>query len=167
MGGLVLRHACHAAVVAGEPWVKAVRRMVYLGSPHRGAPLAHGVDRLATRLSRYANSRTWGEFLDRRSAGIRDLVAGVADTDVPLLAHSTHHGVAASITANEHHPLATILGDLLVPVDSARGAVADVETLPSSHHFHLLNDPLVHEHLLRWLAADEPDEADAVPDEQG
>jgi hypothetical protein len=154
MGGLVLRHACHAAVVAGEPWVKAVRRMVYLGSPHRGAPLAHGVDRLATRLTRYANSRTWGEFLDRRSAGIRDLVAGVADTDVPLLAHSTHHGVAACLTASEHHPLAPILGDLFVPVDSARGAIADVETLPSSHHFHLLNDPRVHEHLLRWLAPD-------------
>jgi hypothetical protein len=171
MGGLVLRHACHAAVVAGEPWVHAVRRMVYLGSPHRGAPLAHQVDRLAGRLARYAQTSTWSEFLDRRSAGIRDLVAGVADTDVPLLAHSTHHGVAASITASEHHRIATILGDLLVPVDSARGAVADVETLPSSHHFHLLNDPRVHTHLLRWLAADEADdepghEADDQPGHQ-
>lgn len=161
MGGLMLRHACHAAVIAGEPWVSRVRRMVYLGSPHRGAPLAHGADRLATRLAKYANSRSWGEFLDRRSAGIRDLVAGVADTDVPLLAHSTHHGVAASITANAHHPLANILGDLLVPVDSARGAVADVETLPSSHHLHLLNDPRIHSHLLRWLAADEGEDTTA------
>ncbi|MDT7744804.1 MAG: hypothetical protein QOE59_3882 [Actinomycetota bacterium] len=163
MGGLVLRHACHAAVVTGEPWVRSVRRMVYLGSPHRGAPLAHRVDQLASRLARYAQSRTWGEFLDRRSAGIRDLVAGVADTDVPLLAHSTHHGVAACVTANEHHPLANILGDLLVPVDSARGALTDVETLPSSHHFHLLNDPRIHTHLLRWLAPD--DEDDDGPDD--
>jgi hypothetical protein len=162
MGGLMLRHACHAAVVAGEPWVRSVRRMVYLGSPHRGAPLAHQVDRLASRLARYAQSRTWGEFLDRRSVGIRDLVAGVADTDVPLLAHSTHHGVAACVTATEHHPLANILGDLLVPVDSARGALADVETLPSSHHFHLLNDPRIHTHLLRWLAPD-----DEGPDGEG
>lgn len=166
MGGLVLRHACHAAVVTGEPWVHAVRRMVYLGSPHRGAPLAHQVDRLASRLAKYAQSRTWGEFLDRRSAGIRDLVAGVADTDVPLLAHSTHHGVAASVTASEHHPLASILGDLLVPVDSARGALTDVETLPSSHHFHLLNDPRIHTHLLRWLAADD-DDTDDTHDDQG
>ncbi|WP_433798593.1 esterase/lipase family protein [Actinomycetospora sp. CA-084318] len=158
MGGLVLRHACHAAVLAGEPWVHAVRRMVYLGSPHEGAPLAHRVDQLATQLSRWARSRTWGEFLDRRSAGIRDLVAGVSDTDVPLLASSTHHGVAACLTSNAHHPLANILGDLLVPVDSARGAITDVETLPSSHHFHLLNDPRIHEHLLRWLADDRPDE---------
>ncbi|MFC5063921.1 esterase/lipase family protein [Actinomycetospora atypica] len=167
MGGLVLRHACHAAVVAGEPWVHAVRRMVYLGSPHSGAPLAHRVDQLASRLARYANSRTWGEFLDRRSAGIRDLVAGVADTDVPLLATSTHHGVAACLTASEHHPLANILGDLLVPVDSARGALTDVETIPSSHHFHLLNDPRIHEHLLRWLSVD-PDEAEFedLPDDE-
>jgi hypothetical protein len=164
MGGLMLRHTCHAAVVTGEPWVRSVRRMVYLGSPHRGAPLAHQVDRLAGRLARYAQSRTWGEFLDRRSAGIRDLVAGIADTDVPLLAHSTHHGVAACVTANEHHPLANILGDLLVPVDSARGALTDVETLPSSHHFHLLNDPRIHTHLLRWLAPD--DEDDEAPDDE-
>jgi hypothetical protein len=164
MGGLVLRHACHAAVVTGEPWVRSVRRMVYLGSPHRGAPLAHRVDQLAGRLARYARSRTWGEFLDRRSAGIRDLVAGVADTDVPLLAHSTHHGVAACVTASEHHPLANILGDLLVPVDSARGALADVETLPSSHHFHLLNDPRIHTHLLRWLAPDEGPDGEGPDD---
>lgn len=163
MGGLVLRHACHAAVGDGAAWVRSVRRMVYLGSPHQGAPLAHGVDRLATRLAGSAGDRArrssslgrpWAEFLDRRSAGIRDLVAGVSDAEVPLLAGASHHAVAACLTASEHHPLATVLGDLLVPVDSARGAVADVETLPSSHHFHLLNDPAVHDHLLRWLAAD-------------
>ncbi|GAA4838889.1 permease [Actinomycetospora corticicola] len=166
MGGLVLRHACHAAVLAGEPWVHAVRRMVYLGSPHEGAPLAHRVDQLATQLSRWARSRTWGEFLDRRSAGIRDLVAGVSDTDVPLLASSSHHGVAACLTSNAHHPLANILGDLLVPVDSARGAIADVETLPSSHHFHLLNDPRIHEHLLRWLAVPDDGASPAVVDDR-
>ncbi|MCD2187501.1 esterase/lipase family protein [Actinomycetospora soli] len=166
MGGLVLRHACHAAVLAGEPWVHAVRRMVYLGSPHEGAPLAHRVDQLATQLSRRARSRTWGEFLDRRSAGIRDLVAGVSDTDVPLLASSTHHGVAACLTSSAHHPLANILGDLLVPVDSARGAIADVETLPSSHHFHLLNDPRIHEHLLRWLSVPDAGSSPAAVDDR-
>ncbi|GAA4858275.1 esterase/lipase family protein [Actinomycetospora straminea] len=157
MGGLVLRHACHHAVQTGQPWVGAVRRMIYLGSPHRGAPLAHRVDQIATQLSRWSRSRTWGEFLDRRSAGIRDLVAGVSDTEVPLLAHASHHAVAACVTSSAHHPLANALGDLLVPVDSAGGAVADVEPLTSSHHFHLLNDPDVHEHLMRWLTAeDEP-----------
>jgi pimeloyl-ACP methyl ester carboxylesterase len=158
MGGLVLRHACHHAVQTGQPWVGAVRRMIYLGSPHRGAPLAHRVDQLATQLSRWSRSRTWGEFLDRRSAGIRDLVAGVSDTEVPLLAHASHHAVAACVTSSEHHPLANALGDLLVPVDSARGALTDVEPLTSSHHFHLLNDPDVHEHLIRWLTA--PDDED-------
>ncbi|GAA4926492.1 PGAP1-like protein [Actinomycetospora succinea] len=157
MGGLVLRHACHHAVQTGQPWVGAVRRMVYLGSPHRGAPLAHRVDQLASQLSRWSNARTWGEFLDRRSAGIRDLVAGVSDTEVPLLAHASHHAVAACVTSSPDHPLANALGDLLVPVDSAGGAVADVEPLTSSHHFHLLNDPDVHDHLLRWLTTeDEP-----------
>lgn len=155
MGGLMLRHACHHAVQTGQPWVGAVRRMIYLGSPHRGAPLAHRVDQLATRLSRWSRSRAWGEFLDRRSAGIRDLVAGVSDTEVPLLAHASHHAVAACVTSSAHHPLANALGDLLVPVDSARGALTDVEPLTSSHHFHLLNDPDVHHHVLRWLTEDD------------
>src|SRR5205823_4204237 len=96
-----------------------------------------------------------------------DLVAGVADTDVPLLASSSHHGVAACLTASPHHPLANILGDLLVPVDSARGALTDVETIPSSHHFHLLNDPRIHEHLLRWLSVDEDEaEFEVLPDDE-
>ncbi|MFC5141633.1 esterase/lipase family protein [Actinomycetospora rhizophila] len=168
MGGLVLRHACHHAVQTGQPWVGAVRRMVYLGSPHRGAPLAHRVDQLATQLSRWSRSlatrsgaelapgmRTWGEFLDRRSAGIRDLVAGVSDTEVPLLAHASHHAVAACVTSSAHSPLANALGDLLVPVDSAGGSVTDVEPLTSSHHFHLLNDPDVHDHLMRWLSVED------------
>ena len=162
MGGLVLRHACHHAVEHGASWVGAVQRMVYLGSPHRGAPLALGVERLAAGLARNARSRAWSDFLDRRSAGIHDLVAGVSDRDVPLLASSSHHAVAACLTSSPHHPLANLLGDLLVPVDSARGAITDVEALPSSHHFHLLNDPDVHAHLLRWLGAD-PD-PEPVPD---
>ena len=183
MGGLVLRHACHHAVATGQPWVGAVRRMVYLGSPHRGAPLAHRVDQLASQLSRWSNSwarsrrgstptakldrvvGTWGEFLDRRSAGIRDLVAGVSDTEVPLLAHASHHAVAACLTSSAHHPLANALGDLLVPVDSAGGAVTDVEPLTSSHHFHLLNDPDVHGHLLRWLADPEDGPEDGPEDD--
>jgi hypothetical protein len=161
MGGLLLRHACHHAVRTGQPWVGAVRRMIYLGSPHRGAPLAHRVDQLATQLQRWSRSRAWAEFLDRRSAGIHDLVAGVSDTEVPLLAHASHHAVAACLTSSAHHPLsaysslANALGDLLVPVDSAGGAITDVEPLTSSHHFHLLNDPDVHEHLLRWLAVED------------
>lgn len=69
MGGLVLRHTCHHAVATGAPWASAVRRMIYLGSPHRGAPLAHRVDQLAERLPRYGRSRPWSEFLDRRRPG--------------------------------------------------------------------------------------------------
>jgi hypothetical protein len=167
MGGLMLRHACHHAVQTGQPWVGAVRRMIYLGSPHRGAPLAHRVDQLATRLQHWSRSRAWSEFLDRRSQGIHDLVTGVSDTEVPLLAHASHHAVAACLTSSPHHPLANALGDLLVPVDSAGGAISDVEPLTSSHHFHLLNDPDVHEHLLRWLAVeDDEDEADNADDER-
>ena len=40
MGGLVIRSACHYGSEDGAPWVRHVRHVFYLGSPHLGAPLA-------------------------------------------------------------------------------------------------------------------------------
>ena len=40
MGGLVIRSACHYGSEDGAAWVRRVRHVFYLGSPHLGAPLA-------------------------------------------------------------------------------------------------------------------------------
>lgn len=39
MGGLVTRSACHLAIEQGMAWPKHLRAMVFLGTPHHGAPL--------------------------------------------------------------------------------------------------------------------------------
>lgn len=39
MGGLVSRSACHSGEAAGHAWRKRLRALVFLGSPHHGAPL--------------------------------------------------------------------------------------------------------------------------------
>ena len=38
MGGLVTRSACHQAGQAGQRWPRLLRKLVFLGTPHHGAP---------------------------------------------------------------------------------------------------------------------------------
>jgi hypothetical protein len=42
MGGLVMRSACHLAQQQAMAWPGALRAMVFLGTPHHGAPLERG-----------------------------------------------------------------------------------------------------------------------------
>ena len=42
MGGLVARSAVHQAAQAGMTWPRKLRRLVFLGTPHHGAPLERG-----------------------------------------------------------------------------------------------------------------------------
>src|SRR5215210_5048789 len=47
MGGLVSRSACHQAALEQAAWVRRVRHVISLGTPHMGAPLAQGVHYLS------------------------------------------------------------------------------------------------------------------------
>ena len=77
MGGLVARSACHHGQQAGHAWPKSLRKLVFLGTPHHGAPLergGHGLD-LVMDLSPY--SMPFTRLSKARSAGITDLRHGV------------------------------------------------------------------------------------------
>src|SRR5829696_522032 len=117
MGGLVARSACHQAAERGDAWVRRVRHVVSLGSPHMGAPLAQGVHWASAALHAPPESRPLASLLRRRSAGIRDLRHGsLVDADwkdcdpdalraracreIPLLEGATHCFVAATVTGN-------------------------------------------------------------------
>ncbi len=118
VGGLVVRSACHLGSEAGQHWVSRVRHVVYLGSPHLGAPLEKATN-VATRvLSLFDTTatRVISDLLKTRSAGVKDLRFGnLVDEDwldydpdelmtnrrvaVPWLATARHHlavGLAAS-----------------------------------------------------------------------
>jgi pimeloyl-ACP methyl ester carboxylesterase len=178
MGGLVARSGCHQAAEGGYAWVRRVRQVVSLGSPHMGAPLAQGVHWAAAALHKVPETRPLAQFLRRRSAGIRDLrqgslvdedwrdcdpdaLAAVACREVPLLEGATHCFVAATITRNARHPVGRLLGDWLVLEPSASGRSRtrripfDAEYgmhLGGVHHIALLNHPAVYERLRGWLA---------------
>jgi pimeloyl-ACP methyl ester carboxylesterase len=177
MGGLVARSACYQASAGDQRWTQHVRHVVSLGSPHMGAPLEQGVHVASAALHLLPETRMFGAFLRRRSAGIRDLRYGslvdedwrdqdpdalraAACKEVPLLEGATHCFVSATITRSPQHPLGRLLGDILVLTPSATGR-ARTRRIPfeaehghhvsPAHHFALLNHPQVYERLRGWL----------------
>ncbi len=187
MGGLVARSAAHQAHEQDQAWVRRVRHVVSLGTPHMGAPLEQGAHRAALALDKLPETRMLGSFLKKRSAGIRDLRHGslvdedwrdrdpealraVACQEVPLLPWATHFFVSATVTRDPNHPLGRLLGDILVlkPSASGRGKARRIpfreehgHHVGGTHHLALLNHPEVYERLRDWLAT--APEALAIP----
>lgn len=175
MGGLILRSAAHHAG-ATAAWTSRVRHAFYLGSPHRGAPLEKVANAAAWLLGWSDVTRPLAAALNVRSRGIKDLRFGAlceadwqdADvdallddrtTDLPLLDGATHHFIAATLTRDPHHPLAGVVGDVLVRPASAFGRrqhtrvpLARPRRLGALTHLDLLNHPAVYEQLRLALA---------------
>lgn len=151
MGGLVVRLACAHGVARASRWPELVRHVVYLGSPHAGASLARAVTTASGLLARRPVTAAWAEFLDLRSAGIHDLDSGVPPAGAPPLSSARYHSVVAELTRSERHPVARLLGDLLVGSPSTDIGVGDRLRIAPAHHFDLLNHPLVYRALRGWL----------------
>lgn len=174
MGGLVARAACHQAQRSDHTWVMRVQHVVYLGTPHLGAPLEQWVSRLSSVLGRLNETRALATVLDRRSVGIKDLHPGMpfesqlpkhanhAERQVPclpLLPGANHYAISATITTRRGNPIGRLVGDLLVRPASARGSkhiffpAGHTRHFGGLHHFDLLNHPTVYGALREWLSA--------------
>ncbi|WP_432478799.1 lipase family alpha/beta hydrolase [Nocardioides sp. GXQ0305] len=158
LGGLVMRAAAAVTTPDDRPWTSLVTDVVTLGTPHLGAPLAGQVGTGSSLLGRLPESAALGRILDQRSAGVLDLVAGLAE-DVPPLPHARYRLVAGTVTGSPRHPVGAWLGDGLVRPPSAYGRGrgvdlfpgAEVLHVPGAGHFDLLNHPRVGEALRAWL----------------
>ena len=163
LGGVVSRSACAHARAHGFQWLRKLRHLVFLGTPHLGSPLergGHSLDRLLD-LSPYLSA--FSRLGKARSQGIRDLRHGLDSADVPL-----PHGVRCFAVAGCRSKASSsvqqrMLGDGLVPVDSALGKSGSrhrslglrKENQWVAHrtgHLDLLNSPDVYQQLRRWLA---------------
>jgi hypothetical protein len=183
MGGLVIRGAGHAGTEGGHHWPALVDTTISLGTPHLGAPLAQAAHLATWALGAVPETRPIAAILRARSAGIKDLrhgslvdaewetldpdaLRGFQRADVPLLEAARHHVVAATLTDSPDHPLARIVGDLLVLGPSAHGLqgrrrVVAFEDDSCRHvgghgHFDLLNSPACDDLLREWLAPRAP-----------
>lgn len=175
MGGLVTRSACHHARCTGSSWVERLGEIVFLGTPHLGAPLARGVHwaNHALGASPYTAAlallgRVW-------SAGAADLRQGyLVDEDWsgrdpadPKLPTPTPvplpDGVRCYAIAGCRERTGRLLGDGLVTVRSALGDASEPRrslAIPDGRrwvatgvdHFGLLERGDVYDRVRAWLA---------------
>jgi len=178
MGGLVARSACVYGEAAGHSWRRPLSSMVFLGTPHDGAPL----EKLGAWVERFIGAipyaKAFGRISKTRSAGITDLRFGfLIDEDwrdhdrcerkgdcrrpIPLPEGVACFAIAATKAATVGALGADLIGDGLVPVASALGEHAERArlafaperrwTFTEMDHFDLLDSPEVFERIGRWL----------------
>lgn len=169
MGGLVTRSACHYGT--GSEWRTRLKTLVFLGSPHHGAPLERGGHRFERVASRIPFAAALAGLGSGRSAGITDLRYGnLVDEDwlgrdrfsdgedrrrvVPLPA-----GVDCRLVAGDTRGLG---GDGLVGIASALGEHVDPahdlyvppdrkHVRAGADHFDLLHDGPLRERIGAWF----------------
>lgn len=180
MGGLVARSAIDQAVTRRLAWSRLPLRVVFLGTPHHGAPLERAGSWFDMLIGLSPYSAPFMRLGKLRSAGIQDLRHGslrdadwqdrdgdgLADgrTPMPLPDPSIAYAIAAS-TQNKAatHPRKSVSGDGLVPVASALGQHSDPRfdlVIPQTHrwvahginHLDLLGSQAVYQRLRNWLA---------------
>lgn len=179
MGGLVIRSASWYGSELSLPWAELLKNALYLGSPHHGAALAKASHLLTFVMGkfRYASPFALGQHT---SAGIKDLRHGnLLDEDwqgfdqddfhpdhrkpVPLQEGTRHYFIAATIGNSASDLPSTMVGDLLVRLDSAKGQHGDdlrklsirpenCRVFEKLNHLDLLDNKVVHDQMLEWLA---------------
>ncbi|MFA7321627.1 MAG: hypothetical protein WC000_09210 [Dokdonella sp.] len=139
MGGLLARSACEDARRTGKSWIRHLRDLVFIGTPHDGSPL----ERTGNRLDALLGASPYTVALSRlgkvRSAGITDLRhANLDDADwhdhdrfksrrvrreaVPLPEGVRCYAIAGSVARRPNGLSERLAGDGLVPLFSALGS---------------------------------------------
>jgi pimeloyl-ACP methyl ester carboxylesterase len=179
MGGLVARSACHYGELAGHTWSQRLRKMVFLGTPHHGAPLERGGNWVNVILELSPYTAALARLAKIRSAGITDLRHGsILDEDwqhgdrfararkpraVPLPAGVPCYAVGVTRAKAAGKAEKVLPGDGLVPLDSALGRHAEPGRcleIPESrqwighdmNHLDLLDSAEVCAQLRSWLS---------------
>ena len=179
MGGLVMRSALHYAQQEGLHWPDRIGNIVFLGTPHHGAPLERAGNWLNVILGATPYTKPFTALGRLRSAGITDLRYGnVLHEDwhghdrfhlkpdtrrfTPLPETMGCHTVAATL-AEKRGPLADhLVGDGIVPLRSALGQHKQAQRSLAfdessqmiaykTNHMDLLNNPEVLDQIVQWL----------------
>lgn len=180
MGGLVTRAAIEAGRRQGASWLSLGAHAIYLGSPHHGAPLERGAHQLQAMAEINPFFASLGRLTRVRSAGITDLrhgniveedwrgndrfhhAAGRKRRPLPLDPAFRHHAVAGTLGLTPGDMTDRMLGDGLVPIDSAFGRHADAAydfglgaadrlLVTQTGHLDLLSSMTVAEAMAKWL----------------
>jgi pimeloyl-ACP methyl ester carboxylesterase len=179
MGGLVARSACHYGKKARHKWPGKLRHLVFLGTPHHGAPLERTSNLLVGMLGRSALTAPLARLGQLRSAGITDLRYGnLLDEDwqgldrfehaddpripVPLPRGVRCYAIAGTTGRRRGDIRDRLLGDGVIPLATALGhhehpgrviSFARNRTWVAFgiHHLDLLSRAEVYDRIRGWL----------------
>ena len=179
MGGLVSRSAIYQAQESGYKWPQHLQKIIFLGSPHHGAPLEKTGNLLDHILEINRYSAPFTNLLKIRSAGITDLRYGnLVATDwrdqnrfklqsdrrkpIPLPENVDCYTIAASKAEKSKAPIDNLVGDGLVTVPSALGKHKNPLfqlKFPPDHqwigrqmnHWDLLDHPEISVKIKTWM----------------
>lgn len=179
MGGLVVRSSVHAATQTSMRWLKQLQTLIFLGTPHHGAPLEWAGNRVDVILASTPHTAPFAHLAKLRSSGITDLRYGLLldedwagrdrfrrspdhRTALPLPEGVACYAVAGTVAGNRGLLAERLVGDGLVPLHSALGFHEDPArclhfaktatfTAYRTNHMALLSSPEVGAQLLKWL----------------
>jgi pimeloyl-ACP methyl ester carboxylesterase len=179
MGGLLIRSAFYCAQQDGLRWPGKLKNVVFLGTPHHGAPLERAGNWLDILLGSTPYTAPLAQLGKLRSTGVTDLRYGLLlDGDwqgrdrferahdqrqpVPLPEGIACYCVAATLAARRSTLSDRLIGDGLVPLRSALGQHDEGQrclvfakdsqwTAFRTGHMELLSRPEVTRQLLHWL----------------
>jgi pimeloyl-ACP methyl ester carboxylesterase len=178
MGGLVTRSALHLGQQKQNKWTKHLKKILFLGTPHHGAPLERVGNYLDTILEHIPYTKPFARLGKIRSAGVTDLRYGnLVDEDwqgkdrfkiqrdqrqhIPLPEQVECYSIAADY-GYETGASSRLLGDRLVDVKSALGQHKNTaltlhfrkENTWIAHentHLDLLSNPKIYTKIKEWL----------------
>lgn len=181
MGGLVARSACHYAKESDYLWLKHLRKIVCLGTPHHGTHLEKAGNLVDVILETNLYSAPFSRLGKIRSSGVTDLRFGnVVDDDwsgqdrfklssdkrkpIPLPESVECYAIAAVAGKSPNLLNDGLVGDGLVTVNSALGRHKKPEfnlSFPADHqwmgrnmgHLSLLDHADVYTTIKAWLKA--------------
>ncbi|MBF0377804.1 MAG: hypothetical protein HQK72_10020 [Desulfamplus sp.] len=180
MGGLVSRSAFYYGKLANHTWLKHVKKLICLGTPHHGSPL----ERFGNWIDMFLEINPYCSPFSRlgkiRSAGVTDLRYGnIIDDDwkeqgrfeysndsrlpVSLPEDIDCYAVAVTTTKDSCTIANNIVGDGLVPLNSALGSHKNPDfnlLFPDNHkwvgndmnHMDLLSSQEVYQTIKKWVA---------------
>ncbi|MDZ7607165.1 MAG: alpha/beta hydrolase [Cyclobacteriaceae bacterium] len=179
MGGLVARSAWHYGLQASHKWLKRVKKIIFLGTPHHGSPLEQTGNWIDTMLASNTYSAPIAKLGKLRSAGVTDMRYGnIIDEDwnrndrfeplgdqrtpVPLPIDVDCFAAAAVISDVSTSLRDEVIGDGLVPLYSALGRHENPAfnlNFPEDHvfivrnakHLDLLQHPEIYSCIKKWV----------------
>lgn len=180
MGGLLARSAVHYAGKENSRWPGYLKNIVFLGTPHHGAPLEQAGNWLDVIIGSTPYSAPFTRLVQLRSAGITDLRHGhILDEDwrdhdrfkrkpdsreaIPLPAGIACYTVAATTAAKRNLLADRLIGDGLVPLRSALGQHDNAQQYLAfekdsqwivyrTNHMELLSSQAVSNQMIKWLS---------------